>query len=161
MPASLRYWLQDAIAAGVRIVALAPSNPGKDLFLGLLEVELALPADAFIRLVMAAEAQQRGLVLSKSHLAALQPLAGRNPMVARKVIQREALGLNQDKPEHTQYIVVMPLIVSMLLAFGIIRFVGFGTGNWGLYVTGGICLVAGTMLKQIGQVRAARKRLGP
>jgi hypothetical protein len=160
LPAGLRYWLQDAVAAGVQIVAFAPSNPGRDLFLSLLEVELALPTDAYIRLVMAAEAQHQGLVLSKSRLAELQPLAGRNPMLARKVIQREALGLNQDKPEHTQYIVVMPIIVAMLLAFGIIRFIGFGTGNRGLYVTGGICLVGGMMLKQLGQVRGARKRLG-
>jgi hypothetical protein len=160
LPASLRYWLQDAIASGVRIVAFAPTNPGKDLFLSLLEVELSLPSDAYIRLVMAAEAQRLGLALSKSRLAALQPLAGRNPMLARKVIQRESLGLNQDKPEHTQYVVVMPIIIAMLLAFGIVRFIGFGTGNRGLYVTGGICLVGGMMLKQLGQVRGSRKRLG-
>lgn len=160
LPASLRYWFQDAIATGVRVVAFAPANPGKDLFLSMLEVELALPSDAYVRLVMAAEAQRLGLTLSKSRLASLQPLAGRNPMLARKVIQRESLGLNQDKPEHTQYVVIMPIIVSMLLAFGIVRFVGFGTGNRGLYVTGGICLVGGMMLKQLGQVRGARRRLG-
>jgi hypothetical protein len=160
LPAGLRYWLQDAIATGVRIVGFAPVNPGRDLFLEMLEIELTLPSDAYIRVVMAAEAQRLGIELSKSRLAELQPLAGRNPLVARKIIRREALGLEQDKPEHTQYIVVMPIIVAMLLAFGIIRFIGFGTGNRGLYVTGGICLVGGMMLKQLGQVRGARKRLG-
>jgi hypothetical protein len=144
LPAGLRYWLQDAIATGVRIVGFASVNPGRDLFLEMLEVELTLPSDAYIRIVMAAEAQRLGIELSKSRLAELQPLAG------RKIIRREALGLEQDKPEHTQYIVVMPIIVAMLLAFGIIRFIGFGTGNRGLYVTGGM------MLKQLGQVEARR-----
>jgi hypothetical protein len=55
-------------------------------------------------------------------------------MLARKVIRNEKLGLNkQAKPEHTQYVVVMPVIVAALLAFGIVRFVGLGTGNRGLY----------------------------
>ncbi|MDJ0536864.1 MAG: hypothetical protein QNJ70_30990 [Xenococcaceae cyanobacterium MO_207.B15] len=38
---------------------------------------------------------------AKSRLAELQPLAGRNPMLARKIIKNEKLGLKQDKPEHT------------------------------------------------------------
>ncbi len=44
---------------------------------------------------MEAEAQRQGLSLSKSQLAELQPLAGRNPMLARKVIRNEKLGLKQ------------------------------------------------------------------
>ena len=35
-----------------------------------------------------------------------------------------------------------------------------GTGNKGLYITGGVCLVAGMALKQLGSVKGARKRLG-
>jgi hypothetical protein len=99
--------------------------------------------------------------LSKSRLAALQPLAGRNPMLARKVIRNEKLGLNkQAKPEHTQYVVVMPIIIAALFSFAVVRFVGLGTGNKALYITGGVCLVAGMALKQLGSVRGARKRLG-
>ncbi len=92
LPASVRYWLEDAIAAGVRVVAFSPVNPGRDVFLEMLEVELELPSDAYIRVVMAAEASRLGLMLSESELAELQPLAGRNPMVARKVMQRRKLG---------------------------------------------------------------------
>jgi hypothetical protein len=51
---------------------------------------------------MEAEAQRQGLDISKSKLAKLQPLAGRNPMLARKIIRNEKLGLRQDKPEHTK-----------------------------------------------------------
>jgi hypothetical protein len=157
---SIRYWLEDMISAGARVVCFAVANPGKDIFLDMLEIELELPSDAHIRLVMAAEAQRQGLQIDKSRLAELQPLAGRNPMLARKIIKQEKLGLTQDKPEHTQYVVIMPVIIAMLFSFAIVRFVGLGTGNQGLYITGGVCLVSGMALKQLGNVRGARKRLG-
>jgi hypothetical protein len=158
---SIRYWLEDLMANGVVLVCFAAANPGRDIFLEMLEVELELPSDRHIREVMEAEAKKAGLNLNSSRLAALQPLAGRNPMLARKVIRHEKLGLNkQAKPEHTQYVVVMPIIIAALFSFAVVRFVGLGTGNKGLYITGGVCLVAGMALKQLGSVRGARKRLG-
>jgi hypothetical protein len=157
---SIRYWLEDAISAGVRVVCFAAANPGRDIFLEMLEIELELPSDRHIREVMEAEAQRQGLNLSKSRLAELQPLAGRNPMLARKIIRNEKLGLKQDKPEHTQYVVIMPVIIAMLFSFAVVRFIGMGTGNKGLYITGGVCLVSAMALKQLGNVRGARKRLG-
>ena len=42
----IRYWLEDLIASGVRVVCFAVANPGKDIFLEMLEVELELPSDA-------------------------------------------------------------------------------------------------------------------
>ncbi len=157
---SIRYWLEDMMSAGVSVVCFAVANPGKDIFLEMLEIELELPSDRKIREVMEAEAQRQGLQISKSRLAELQPLAGRNPMLARKIIRNEKLGIKQEKPEHTQYVVIMPIIIAALMAFGIVRFVGMGTNNKGLYITGGVCLVAGMALKQLGSVRGARKRLG-
>ena len=157
---SIRYWIEDMMSVGARIVCFAVANPGKDIFLEMLEIELELPSDAHIRLVMAAEAQRVGLEIDKSRLAELQPLAGRNPMLARKIIRNEALGLKQDKPEHTQYVVIMPVIIAMLFSFAVVRFIGMGTGNKGLYITGGVCLVSAMALKQLGNVRGARKRLG-
>ena len=50
---SIRYWLEDAICAGARVVCFAVVNPNKDIFLDMLEIELELPSDAYIRLVMA------------------------------------------------------------------------------------------------------------
>jgi hypothetical protein len=47
----------------------------------------------------------------------------------------EAMGLKQDKPEHTQYVVIMPVIIAMLFSFAVVRFIGMGTGNKGLYRT--------------------------
>jgi hypothetical protein len=157
---SIRYWIEDMISAGAKVVCFAVANPGKDIFLDMLEIELSLPSDAHIRLVMAAEAQRQGLEIDKSRLAELQPLAGRNPMLARKIIKQEKLGLRQDKPEHTNYVVIMPVIIAMLFSFAVVRFIGMGTGNKGLYITGGVCLVSAMALKQLGNVRGARKRLG-
>ncbi|MFM7425129.1 MAG: hypothetical protein ACKO7W_09090 [Elainella sp.] len=101
-----RYWLEDLLAAGVRLVCFAAANPGKDIFLEMIEVELALPSDRHIREVIETEAQRQGVKLDQSRLAQLQPLAGRNPMLARKVIRREKLGIRQDAVEHTQYVVI-------------------------------------------------------
>ena len=82
-------------------------------------------------------------------------------MLARKVVRNEKLGLNQKgSPQHTQYVVIMPVIIACLMAFGIVRFIGMGTGNKSLYIFGGTTLVAGMTMKQLGQVRGARKRLG-
>ncbi|KAM3106286.1 hypothetical protein, partial [Phormidesmis sp. 146-33] len=160
LPASVRYWFEDVIGQGAKLIAFSPINPMKDMFLELLEVELELPDDRTIRSVMQEEADRLGLQVTKGRLAELQTLAGRNQMIARKVIQRERLGMKQDRVEHTQYVVIMPVIVAALFSFAVVRFVGLGTGNRGLYITGGVCLVAAMALKQLGHVRGARKRLG-
>jgi hypothetical protein len=157
----IRYWLEDAIGAGVVVVCFAVVSPGRDIFLDMLELELEPPSELEIRGVMEREARRQGVELGRSRLAALQPLAGRNPMLARKVVRNERLGLNRRAdPQHTQYIVIMPLLLATLFGFAVLRFVGMGTGNKGLYITGGICLVVAMALKQLGQVRGARKRLG-
>jgi hypothetical protein len=156
----IRYWLEDAIAAGVRVCCFAAANPGRDIFLNMIEIELEMPTDAYIRIVMAAEAQRQGLQMTEAQLAALQPLAGRNPMLARKVVQREKLGIKNQSPEHTQYIVIMPVVIALLFSFAVLRFIGMGTGNKALYLVGGVSLVVAMALKQLGQVKGARKRLG-
>jgi hypothetical protein len=153
---SIRYWLEDLIANGVVVVCFAAANPGRDM----LEIELDLPSDRAIREEMRAEAQRLGLQLEDSKLAELQSFAGRNPMLARKVVRNERLGLNRQNPQHTQYLDISPIIISSLMTLGIVRFIGMGTGNKGLYIVGGCALIAGMILKQIGQIRGARKRLG-
>jgi hypothetical protein len=160
LPASVRYWLEDAISNEVRIVCFSPVNPGRDIFLSLLEVELELPDDRSIREVMEQEAKKLGLTLSQSKLAELQPLAGRNPMLARKVVQRQKLGMRQDQVQHTQYIVIMPIILAALFSFAVVRFIGLGTNNKGLYITGGMALTVAMGLKQLGRVQGSRRKLG-
>ena len=54
----------------------------------------------------------------------------------------------------------MPIIIAALMVFDIVRFVGMGTGNKGLYTTGGVRLVTEMALKQLDNLKDARKRLG-
>ena len=106
------------------------------------------------------EAAQLGLQLTDSRLAELQTLAGRNPAIARKVIRRERLGMNPDKVEHSQYLDISPLVMAALACLAIVRFIGMGTGNKGLYIVGGIAMMIGMSLKYLGKVRGARKKYG-
>ena len=48
----VRYWLEDAIANGTKLVCFAVVNPQRDIFLEMVEIELELPDDARIREVM-------------------------------------------------------------------------------------------------------------
>jgi hypothetical protein len=70
----IRYWLEDLINNDVKVVGFAVPNPGRDILLEMLEIELELPSDRHIREVMEAEALKQGLDLSKSRLAELQPI---------------------------------------------------------------------------------------
>jgi hypothetical protein len=58
-----------------------------------------------------------------------------------------------------QYVVIMPIIIAILMGFGIVRFIGFGTGNRSLYIFGGVTLVAGMTLRQLGKVSGPKKKL--
>ncbi|NEQ48378.1 MAG: hypothetical protein F6K00_34550 [Leptolyngbya sp. SIOISBB] len=80
-------------------------------------------------------------------------------MLARKVVRQRRLGLKHQRPEHHQYVVMMPIIISALMAFGIVRFIGMGTQNKSLYIFGRTALVSGMALKQLGSLRVTRKRL--
>lgn len=156
----IRYWLEDLMNAGVRVVCFAVVNPNRDIFLDMIEIEIKPPEDSQIRAVMRDEAQQLGLNINDSRLAELQTLAGRNPAIARKVIRRERLGMNPDKVEHSQYLDISPLVMAALACLAIVRFIGMGTGNKGLYIVGGIAMMVGMSLKYLGRVRGSRRKYG-
>jgi hypothetical protein len=159
VPAGVRYWIDDAIGAGLRVACMAAANPNKDIFLEFIEIGLKLPDEAVIRDTMKIEADRQGMKISESEIASLMPLAGRNPMLARKVIQRHKLGLKQ-QVEHTQYMNIMPIIITGLFSFAIVRFIGMGTNDKELYMIGGVCFTAAMALRQLGKVSTPRKRLG-
>jgi hypothetical protein len=52
------------------------------------------------------------------------------------------------------------MILAALFSFAIVRFIGLGTNNKGLYILGGISLTVGMGLKQLGRVQGARRKLG-
>lgn len=156
----IRYWLEDLMNNGVRVVCFAVINPNRDIFLDMIEIEIQAPDDSQIRATMKDEAQLLGLNLTDSRLAELQTLAGRNPAIARKVIRRERLGMNPDKVEHSQYLDISPLVMAALAMLAIVRFIGMGTGNKGLYIVGGIAMMVGMSLKYLGRVRGSRRKYG-
>ena len=157
----IRYWLEDLMNNGVVVCCLAVVNPGRDIFLKMLEVELELPSDKAIRQVMQQEAQSLGLHLTESRLASLQPLAGRNPLLAKKTIQQEALGMNPDKlPEHAQYLDITPLIMAVVAMLGVLKFWGMATGDRTLYVIGGIAIMLGLSMRYVGKIGSNRRKFG-
>jgi hypothetical protein len=158
MTSGICYWLEDAIGAGVKVVGFSPSRLGRSVWLDMVEIELSLPTDAYIRLVMTSEAQRQGLKLSEAQLAELQPLAGRNPNAARKIIRNEALGIKQGKVNHSQYLDISPLVLAALCLLGILRFVGLGTGDRALYLVGGMAMMLGLSLKYLGKIGDRRQR---
>jgi hypothetical protein len=158
MTSGICFWLEDAIAAGVKVVGFSGGRLGRSVWLEMVEVELSLPTDAYIRLVMTSEAQRQGLRLSEAQFAELQPLAGRNPNAARKIIRNEVLGLKQGKVNHSQYLDISPLVLAGLCLLGILRFVGLGTGDRALYLVGGIAMMLGLSLKYLGKIGHRRQR---
>ncbi len=108
---------------------------------------------------MREEAQAINWQVTDEELAKLEPLAGRNPMLARKVIRNAKHGM-VEAPEHRQYVTVMPIVIAALFAFAVVRFIGMGTGNRALYILGGCSLVAAMGLRQLGNVRGSKKVLG-
>ncbi|MCT7984909.1 hypothetical protein NG796_16685 [Laspinema sp. A4] len=156
----VRYWLEDAISNGVRICCFAVVNPRRDIFLDMVEIELEPPSEKHIREVMRSEAQARGLNLSESELADLAPQAGRSPLMAKQVIKRHSLGIHDEKAEHTQYINVTALWFAFLLGFGAMRYIGMSTGQKDVQIFGGLAFMAFMGLKQLGQIKGTRKRLG-
>ncbi|GFE71378.1 sigma 54-interacting transcriptional regulator [Chroococcus sp. FPU101] len=158
---SIRFWIEEMIAKGAVIVLFALKNLKKDIFLQMVDLELEFPSDQYIRQVMAQEAENKGLELSDSQLAQLQPQAGKNPLLAKQVIARQALGVaHKAKPNHTQYIVIMPAIIGALLCVGMLRMIGLGTHNRGLYITSGCGVMAIMILQQISRTKGPGKGLG-
>lgn len=156
----VRYWLEDAIASGVRVCCFAVVNPRRDIFLDMVEIELEPPPERYIREVMRSESLARGLNLSESELADLAPQAGRSPLIARQVIKRKSLGIKDETASHTQYINVTPLWFAFLAGFAAMKFIGMGTGRKDWQIFGGLAFMILMSLKQLGQIKGTRKKLG-
>jgi len=155
----IRFWLEDLIANGCIVCCFAITTPNHDIFIRMIEVELELPDDRAIRAAMQDEAAKLNFDLTPAKISQLQPLAGRNPMLARKVVRQEKLGLNQPV-QHRQYLVMMPIILSVLFSFAVIRYIGMGTGNKNWQIFGGVSLTVAMAAKQLGRVEGAKKKLG-
>jgi len=152
----IRFWLEDL---SCRMCCFSLTNPGRDIFLDMVEIELSLPDDRTVREAMESEASSIGLNISAARFSQLQSYAGRNSSAARKIIRQEKLGLI-GKISHNQYLDIAPLVMAMFLGFGMLRFIGMGTGNRSLYLIGGICMLLGMGLKSLGKISGPRRKVG-
>jgi hypothetical protein len=137
-----RSWLEGLHDRGQPMLLLATFPPARDIFLRLPRIELKPLSDRPIRLIMRATAQQLGLELLPSQLAALQQRCGGNPMLAQRVVMEEYLGLEDTHPDHTQWIDGTPFLIAALMVLVITRFIGLGLNSTSLYLIGGILTVA-------------------
>jgi energy-coupling factor transporter ATP-binding protein EcfA2 len=141
-PVSLRCWLDQLHTQGQPILLLATYPPARDIFLKLPRIELEPMKDSATRAIMLEAAAELNLELTPAQLSSLQQRVGGNPMLAKRVVREEYLGLDGKALDHTQWIDGTPYLIAALMCFVIIRFIGLGFNNTSLYLLGGIITVA-------------------
>jgi hypothetical protein len=142
LPVSLRVWLEQLLTCGQPMALFATHPPRKDIFLKLPRMELKPLDHTQIRELMREAAAAQNLALSPAQLAILQERTGGNPMLARRVLEEERLGLEATAPDHTEWIDGTPLLLAVLLIFSAVRFLGRGLHQTDLYLLGGFLAVA-------------------
>ena len=160
-PVSLRCWLEKLHLQGQPILLLATYPPARDIFLKLPRIELEALPERAIREIMEGEANDLGLRVTPGKLADWQQRAIGNPMLAKRVVKEEYLGLESNNYDHTQWIDGTPLLIAVLMCFMILRFLGLGFNNTSLYLIGGILTVAVGMVRlMIYSLPGQSNRLG-
>ena len=142
MQVQLRCWLEKLHGQGQPLILFATFPPARDIFLKLPRMKLQPLSNRYIREIMQEAAAEVGLDLSTAQLANLQQRCGGNPMLARRVINEEYLGLEDAGPDHTQWVDGTPLLFAALMTLTIVRFIGLGLNSTSLYLIGGIITVA-------------------
>jgi hypothetical protein len=132
-----RGWLKYLRRQNVPMLLLATRPPKSDVFINIPRIELAPLPEYAIRELMERTALDKGINLKTHDLARLQERAGGNPMLAKRSIDEEFLGLDVEAGDHTRYFDMSPAILLVGCAFIVMRFVALGTNNAALYVMTG------------------------
>lgn len=138
----LRVWLENLLRDGHQILLFAVHPPPKDVFLKLPRIELKDLKNSQIRELMQTAANELGASVSRGQLAELQSRVGGNPMLARRVIREEFLGLDDTAPDHQKWIDGTPLVMAGLLCFAFIRVLARGLQMRDLWMFGMIISIA-------------------
>jgi AAA domain len=142
LPVSFRAWLERLLDRGQPMLLLATAPPRRDIFLRLPRIELGPLPHAAIREIMAEAGAELGREFTPAELAALAERCGGNPMLARRVVREEQLGLDQTAPDHTEWIDGTPLLIAAVMIFSVLRYLGRGMHANDLYLIGGLLAVA-------------------
>jgi Holliday junction resolvasome RuvABC ATP-dependent DNA helicase subunit len=78
---------------GAVLLMLATTPPRKDIFLKMPRISLQPLNFEEVRAIMLDEAEQMGIRIDASRLAALQERSGGNPQLARRVVREEMLSI--------------------------------------------------------------------
>ncbi|MEA5537060.1 AAA family ATPase [Crocosphaera sp. XPORK-15E] len=103
-PVSIRCWLEKLHEREQPMLLLATYPPARDIFIKLPRIELEPLPNHAIREIMEDEAMNLGIELKPGQMADLQQRTGGNPMLARRVVREEYLGLEGHALDHTQWI---------------------------------------------------------
>ncbi|AFY60846.1 ATP-binding protein [Synechococcus sp. PCC 6312] len=161
LPATFRYWLEELQKKNQHILLFATHPPPKDIFIRLPRMELPPLENKWIRQIMYEAAEDLGIDLTPARIAALQERCAGNPMLAKRVVKEEYLGLDDLAPDHTQWIDGTPFLVAVMLCFVIVRFLGLGFNSTSLYLMGGILTVAvGVVRLLVSAMPRKQKYLG-
>ena len=106
-------------------------------------------AEKATRAIMLEAAAELNLELTPAQLASLQQRVGGNPMLAKRVVREEYLGLDGQALDHTQWFDITPYIIAALMCLVLIRFIGLGFNNKSLYLLGGIITVSVDVIRLI------------
>lgn len=142
LPSQIRYWLEELHRSGQPMLLLASHPRADDIFLKLPRIELKPLTNRQIREIMHSSAVELGLELSDAEFAFLQQRCGGNPLLAKRVVREEYLGLDETSPDHTQWIDGTPFVIAGLMIFTVVRFLGLGLNSPSLYLLGGVLTVA-------------------
>ena len=160
-PLSLRQWLESLLSTKAVLLVLATWPPAKDLFLKLPRLELDPLSEAPIRDCIQSAATELGIQLKPGQVSNLMERCGGNPMLARRVVLEEYLGLKITGPDHTQWIDGTPFLVAGLMCFTLVRFLGLGFSSTSLYLLGAILTVVAAIARLLLYSLPRRKgRLG-
>ena len=137
LPSQFRDWLKSLKRQGIPMLLLATRPPRSDVFLNLPRIELRPLPEYAIRELMEEMALEKGISLKRHELARLQERTGGNPMLAKRAIEEEYLGLDVETGDHGRYFDLTPLILIVGTVFMVTRFLALGTNNTALYVLAG------------------------
>jgi hypothetical protein len=133
-PATRRF-LEQLHSIGVPMLLTATTPRPTDIFLKLPRIGLKPLGNKEIRAIALSHAQSLGLKLTPAKLSQIVARSGGTPMLARRAVDEEHLGLEPNY-DHTAWVDGTPYLIVILLLLTLSRVIGRGTNNVTLAMIG-------------------------
>ena len=132
---AIRRFLEQLHGIGVSMLLTATTPRPTDIFLKLPRIELKPLGNKQIRAIALAHAQNLGLELTPAKLSQIVARSGGVPMLARRAVDEEHLGL-EPSYDHTSWVDGTPYLIVILLLLTLSKVIGKGTNNVTLAMIG-------------------------